>query len=79
MDVTVRGIPRELYRRLKRQAELNKCSLNDEVLNILQRAMEPDAHNIEMLLADINDARARIKGPFLTEELLRSAKIEGRP
>jgi plasmid stability protein len=79
MDITARGVPRELYRKLKRQAELNKRSLNDEVLDILQRAVERDAHNIEMLLADIDDARARIKGPFLTEELLRAAKYEGRP
>jgi plasmid stability protein len=79
MNLTVKDIPGRLHKKLKARAEANKRSLNWEVIDILERAVEARPIDIESLVAEAERVRARIKVPPLSEEILRRAETEGRP
>ena len=72
-------LPRGVHRRLKSQAALNKRSLNGEIVEILEKAMQSQPVNIDDFIADLDRFHARHKIPPITEEMLRAAKNEGRP
>jgi plasmid stability protein len=79
MNLTVKNLPIRLHRKLKAQAQLNKRSLNGEVLEVLDRSLENKPVDVEALLEQVRRIHARLPLPPLTEELLREAKGEGRP
>ena len=79
MNLTIKDVPAKLHRKLKTQADTNKRSVNWEVIDILEQATQSRPLNVEALLADVQKIRNRIKGPPLTEGLLRKAKNSGRP
>jgi len=79
MNVTIKNLPRGVHRRLKSQAALNKRSLNGEIVEILEKAMQSQPVNIDDFIADLDRFHARHKIPPITEEMLRAAKNEGRP
>jgi plasmid stability protein len=79
MNLTIKNVPLKVHRRLKAQADANKRSLNGEVIEILEKAVQSQPLDTEALLAEIEQVRARLKGPPLTEEILREARNGGRP
>jgi plasmid stability protein len=79
MNLTIKDLPAKLHRRLKVRADANNRSLNWEVIDILGRTLEGHPMDTEALLAEVAQVRRRIAGPALTDELLRTAKGEGRP
>ncbi|MBM3837812.1 MAG: Arc family DNA-binding protein [Verrucomicrobia bacterium] len=79
MNVTIKDLPARLHRKLKARADANKRSLNWEVIDILEKAVEPTPVDVEAILADIKKIHARTNLPPLTEEFLREAKNQGRP
>ena len=79
MNVTIKDLPARLHRKLKARAEVNKRSLNWEVIDILEKAVESAPVDMDRLLVEIRRVRARIHGPALTEKLLKEAKNQGRP
>jgi plasmid stability protein len=42
-DLTIRGLPEELHRFLKQQAEANHRSINRETIALIERAMKSNA------------------------------------
>ena len=79
MNVTIKDLPPRIHRKLKAQAEANKRSLNWEIIDILERAVQSQPVNIEEFITDLDRFHATHKIPPITEELLRAAKSEGRP
>lgn len=79
MNVTIKDLPGRVHRKLKARAVANKRSLNWEMIDILEKAVESHPVNIEELIAEVDRIHARSKIPPITEELLRAAKTEGRP
>lgn len=80
MNITIKDIPSKLHRKLKARAKANKRSLNREVIDILEGAERPiGIIDKESFLREVQEFRATLKGPFLTEESLREAKNWGRP
>lgn len=79
MNVTIKDLPAQVHRKLKARAAANKRSLNWEVIDILEKAVTAQPIKIEEILADIERIQADIKLPPLTEDLLRTAKNQGRP
>ncbi len=58
-DLTIRGLPDEIHRYLKRQAELNHRSINRETIVLIERAMKGDATARPRLTAAEVLAKAR--------------------
>jgi plasmid stability protein len=79
MNVTIKDLPQRIHRKLKARAAANKRSLNWEMIDILEKAVESQPVNIEELIAEVDRLHATYKIPPITEEILRAAKNEGRP
>ena len=79
-DLTVRGIPGELYTALKAEAERNRRSLNQEVIHRLEASVRAPVRDPDAELARIRRLRDRM-GELapLDDELLERARGEGRP
>jgi len=79
-DITVRGIPDDVYQMLKVEADRRHRSLNQEIVHRIEAsvrapAVDPDEHleRIRAIRRELDD-RARID-----DELLDRARSEGRP
>ena len=79
MNVTIKDLPRTIHRKLKTQAAANKRSLNREIVDILERAVQSQSVNIQEFIADLDRFHAAHNIPPITEDILRAAKSEGRP
>lgn len=80
--MTLKNIPDPIHKALKKQAETNHRSLNQEILAILERAASggplyrrPDA---DQVLAEVREMRKLFKGSLTLEEM-NKAKREGLP
>jgi plasmid stability protein len=77
--LSIKGLPDDLYRRLKRQAEANHRSLNGEIIDCLDRSVAPQPIDIEAWLAEAAALRKRIQLKPMTRRQLDAAKRSGRP
>lgn len=77
MTITLKNIPPRLHRELKRRAEVNRRSLNSEIISSLEKVTFSQPVNVDALLADIRKDRERIGGYMTAEEIDRFKK-EGR-
>lgn len=77
--ITLKNIPQDLYETLKMRAKRNRRSLNSEILVILEESVLPKPVDVETILAEAKALREQTPDYFLTEEVLRKAKDEGRP
>ncbi len=77
--MTIKNIPDELYEKLKKRAEENGRSMNNEVIFCLKYALQGGRVDPEAFLARVEAIQRRMSLPYLTDEILRAAKEEGRP
>jgi plasmid stability protein len=77
--LTVKGVPEELYERLKQSATESHRSINSEVIVCLERSLLSRRVDPEAFLARVDFLQKKVTLPPLTDELLRKAKAEGRP
>ncbi len=76
--VTVKNIPDELYARLKSVAEINRRSINSEIIMCIEHAVTIRKVDPERLLESARQLRQlTAKNPILDEEF-NEAKAEGR-
>jgi len=75
---TVKNIPTELYNRLKQSAELNRRSINSEIIVCIEKAVSSRRMDPEDLLARARVLREKTKGYRVTEDEISQAKNEGR-
>lgn len=78
-NLTIKGIPEELYRQLKQRATRHRRSLNSEVICCLESAASLTTVDPEAWLVNADKLRNRLGLTPLTEESLREAKRVGRP
>ncbi len=76
---TLKGIPDDLYERLKRSAEAHRRSVNSEVLVLLERALTGRRRDPQESLARADALRARLGLTPLTDDELERSKRAGRP
>lgn len=79
-NITVRGIPDDIYEKLKEVAERRHRSLNQEIVHRLEAsvrapAVDPDEH-LERVRATRRGLGDRAS---IDDELLEQARSEGRP
>ena len=78
MNITLKDVPPALHRKLKQRAQRNRRSLNGEVLTILERVSDDRPWPDTELLERIREVRAEMTGE-ISEELLKAARLKGRP
>lgn len=78
-SITVKGIPEELFKLLKCRAELDRRSVNSQIIICLEEVLRGHRPNPTAVLARIDALRERLALPTLSDEELKRAKGEGRP
>ena len=78
ITITLKDIPRDVHKALKHRAKQNGRSLNKEALACLESAVAPTRVDVQAMMAEIRQHRARLPGR-LTDDLLNDARREGRP
>jgi len=76
--LTIKDVPDELYRRLKRLAARNRRSLNSEAIVRLERALAAGPDDESALLEELRLLR-EVSAVYLTDDALRAAIDEDRP
>ena len=76
-NLTLKGVPDEVYKRLKISATVNHRSLNSEIIARLEAQVLPRRSATEQL-ATIRAARARLTRDAFDHDVVDAAKREGR-
>ncbi len=76
--VTVKNIPDELYERLKSAAEINRRSINSEIIMCIENNVISRRINIDETLENARQLRRLTAGHPTTHEKFNQAKSEGR-
>lgn len=77
--ITLKGIPDELYARLKSAADASHRSLNGEVIACLESVLMPRKASSAQHLAAIRAARARLPQESFDHAEIDALKRQGRP
>lgn len=77
--ITVKNIPDDLYARLKEAAQLNRRSINSEIIMCIERALISQRMSTEEILARAREWRALTRDNPITDDELTAAKRAGRP
>jgi len=77
--LTIKNIPDDLYVRLKEAARAHGRSLNSEILYCVERMLVPYKIDVSDHLATARKSREKTAVHSLTDEMLNSAKNDGRP
>ena len=81
VDITIKNMPPNLYKKLKARAATHRRSVNREVISCLEEVLIIKKYmDTKELLERLEELRNRVPdAPLLTDEFLRKAKEEGRP
>ena len=77
--LTLKRIPEDVYRQLKRAAAAQRRSLNSEIIVRLERSLGRRPVDVAEILATANGLRQKTAGCPATQEELNRAKAAGRP
>jgi plasmid stability protein len=76
--VTVKNIPDELYARLKSVAEINRRSINSEIIVCIENAVVSHRIDLEKTLENARQLRHLTTGHLISDDEFNQAKEEGR-
>ena len=77
--LTIKGLPEDLYRRLKAAAEGSRRSLNGQAIICLERGLADQRQDPRKVVAELRRWHSKMGGrPLLTDAFLRRAKSAGR-
>lgn len=77
-SITVKNIPEPLYERLKLAAQVNRRSVNSEIILSIERSVLSQRLDVDAFLADARRLRERTGQYQISEEEFNEAKQEGR-
>ena len=77
--ITVKGIPDELYRRLKAAAEANRRSINSEIITRIEQSLTSQRVPAGEVLERVRRLHASFGGRIVKLGELDDARREGRP
>ena len=77
--LTIKNIPDELYIRLKRLAEINRRSLNSEIIVCIEKAVRSRRIQPDVYLARARRLREKTAQHPITDSEFSEAKMMGRP
>jgi plasmid stability protein len=76
--VTIRNIPDELYERLKSVAEINRRSINSEIIVCIENSVASRRINLDDVLKNARQLRQLTAGHPISNKEFNQAKAEGR-
>jgi len=76
--VTVKNIPDELYERLKSVAEINRRSINSEIIMCIENTVISRRFNLNEVLENARRLRRLTAGHPISDEEFTRAKADGR-
>ena len=77
--LTVKNIPDDLYAQLKQQAEINRRSINSEIIICIEKAVRSSRIEPEALLVRARKLREKSSSYTITDHEFTRAKTTGRP
>jgi len=77
--LTVKNIPDDLYAQLKRYAEIDRRSINSEIIVCIERAIRSSRISPEASLAKAQKLREKTSSYPITDSEFNQAKLMGRP
>jgi plasmid stability protein len=77
INISVKGIPMDVYEQIKKRAQLNHRSINTEVKSTLTESVESNRVQYEVIAYKVRELRKRAKGTLPIEEVLKAIE-EGR-
>ena len=75
---TVKNIPDELYERLKSVAEMNRRSINSEIIMCIENTVISRRINPDEVLENARQLRQLTAGHLISDEKFNQAKAAGR-
>ncbi len=76
--VTVKNIPDELYERLKSVAQINRRSINSEIIMCIENNVVSRRIDLEEVLENARQLRQLTAGHLISDKEFNRAKAEGR-
>ena len=76
--LTIKNFPDELYEQIKTSAAVNRRSINQEVIYLIEQVLAANAVGQEATLEEVRVLREQL-GIYVTDEEINQAKNEGRP
>lgn len=78
-NFTVKNIPPDLYERLKKAADMNRRSINSEIIVCIEKSVQSRAIDSENFLNKARNLRSYTVDHPLTDQALSKVKDVGRP
>ncbi|MCI5209152.1 MAG: Arc family DNA-binding protein [Candidatus Electrothrix sp. ATG2] len=78
-SVTVKNIPDHTFELLKQTATAHRRSMNSEIICLIEKAIISKPFNPERFLVQAKRSRQKTKDFLLTDDILQTAKGQGRP
>lgn len=75
---TVKNIPPKIYEKLKKSAELNRRSINSEIIVCIEKVVHSQAVDSEIVLMKARKLRSLSQAVPITDDELTLAKLDGR-
>jgi plasmid stability protein len=76
--ITVKNIPANIYEKLKKSAETNRRSINSEIISCIERAVQSQQINPDLLLFNARKLRSKTSSHPITDDEFNQAKTAGR-
>ena len=76
-SLTIKNIPENILKKLKRRAKLNRRSLNSEIINNLEKTVTTVKVNTDLLIEKADKIRSKLNF-IVDEKSLTKFKNEGR-
>lgn len=77
-NITIKGIPDDVYQKLKLQADKHHRSVNSEVIMTLKSSLQSKRHDPDIFIDRARKLKKRAKGSLTIEEI-QLAIDQGRP
>ncbi len=78
-NLSLKNVPADLHRKLKRRAREHHRSLNGEIIALLQEAAGPRRFDPEEAARRLRELRARYRGRPPSDDEVAALRAEGRP
>jgi plasmid stability protein len=77
--LTIKNIPDELYEKLKKSAEVNRRSINSEIITCIERTVASHRVDADTVITKARTLRSLTTGHPIEDDEFNQAKGAGRP
>ncbi|MCF8303337.1 MAG: Arc family DNA-binding protein [Bacteroidales bacterium] len=78
VNITIKGIPKEVYERLRIRAKAQRRSINAQILTILEDQLSAKPMDVEERIKRVREIKRNATGTLDMEEIIETIE-QGRP